>query len=148
MSRQQTNPMPTDSTPTAPGLASSTPREVRIHTIRQVADMLGVTVSDVLELIRRGALRARRVGANAVISGDALADFMATHDPAARFPRFTESQPVVLVDEEGQLAFGVFAGETTDGHVVVSRPGFLGPYERAFPPEQVQPVTCRRVAHR
>jgi excisionase family DNA binding protein len=117
---------------------------VRIHTIQQVADLLGVAVSDVLDLIRRGALRAKRVASNAVISGEALAEFMAVHDPAARFPRFTEGQRVVLVDEAGDLAFGTFAGEAEDGQVVVSRPGFFGPYERTFPPEQVQPVTCRR----
>lgn len=129
--------------PTTRATPMTTPREVRIHTVQQVADMLGVAVSDVLELIRRGALRAKRVASSAVVSGDALADFMATHDAAARFSRFTEAQPVVLVDDGGDLAFDVFVAETADGQVVVSRPGFFGPYERAFAPEQVQPVTCR-----
>lgn len=123
-------------TPTAP-------REVRIHTIQQVAGMLGVTVADVLDLIRRGALRAKRVASSAVVSGDALADFMATHDAASRFPRFTEGQPVILVDDDGTLGSGLYAGEAAAGQVVVSRPGFLGRYEQTFAPEQVQPLTCR-----
>jgi hypothetical protein len=138
-----TTPRTTQATPT-----TAPSRDVRIHTIHQVADMLGVAVSDVLDLIRRGALKAKRVASSVVVSGDALADFMATHDAPARFRRFTEAQPVVLVDDEGDLAFGVFAGETADGRVVVSRAGFFGRYEEAFPPEQVQPVTCRVAAAR
>jgi len=121
----------------------SVTREVRIHTVHQVAEMLGVAVSDVLALIRRGALRAKRVGSNAVVSGEALADFMAQHDPGARFPRFTEAQPVVLAEEDGTLAFGLYERETEDGQVIVTRAGLFGRYEEALAPEQVQPVTCR-----
>jgi hypothetical protein len=114
------------------------------HTISNSPTRSASPFSDVLDLIRRGALRAKRVAASVVVSGDALADFMATHDAAARFPRFTEAQVVVDLDGDGDLAFGVFVAETADGDVVVSRPGFFGRYEEAFPPESVQPVTCRR----
>lgn len=143
MSRQ-TTPTPIDSSLPSPAAAPS--REVRIHTAQQVADLLGVAVSDVLDVIRRGALRAKRVGSSVVVSGDALADFMATHDASSRFPRFAEAQTVVLVDDDDDLAFRRYAGEAADGRVVVTRAGLFGPYEEAFPPEQVQPVTCRRVA--
>lgn len=136
-----------ETTPATPAPArrdvAATPRDVRIYTIRQVADLLDVAVSDVLELIRRGLLRARRVASSAVVTGDALAAFMATPDAASRFPSFTVAQPVVLAEDDGTLAFATFSRELDDGRVVVSRPGLLGRYEEAFAPEQVQPVTCR-----
>ena len=132
-------------TPAAtPAATHSAPREVRIHTIHQVAGMLGVTVADVLDLIRRGALRAKLVASSTVVSGDALADFMATCDAASRFPRFTEGQPVVLVDDDGQARLRPL--RRRDG----GRPGRRLPlpassaaYEQSFAPEQVQPLTCR-----
>lgn len=140
---------PTRSAAAAPTTTRQAPppspsRDVRIHTVHAVADLLGVAASDVLDLIRRGALRARRVASSVVVSGDALADFMATTDAAARFPRFAEASPVAVVDDDGTLGCGVFARETDDGQVVVSRAGLLGRYEQAFPPEQVQPLTARR----
>jgi excisionase family DNA binding protein len=129
-----------DTSQARPGTAT---RDVRFYSADQVAEMLGVTRADVLALVKRGELAAKRIGANVFITADQLAMLMSRHDPRAALPRHMPGDIVVVMDRAGQLGFGRYVADCEDGRVLVRRAGFWGEYQEALAPEQVQPVTCR-----
>ena len=111
--------------------------------VEEVAGMLGVHRADVMALVSKGALPAKRVGSGTFITTANLAAFVARSDPASVFSRFTRGDLVVWMDEQGEHGIGRFVAEKPDGSVRVLRDGFWGSYETVFPATQVQPFTCR-----
>ena len=111
--------------------------------VEDVAAMLGVHRSEVMDLVRKGKLPARRVGSGTFITPANLAAFIAKADPATAFCRYEHGDPVVWMDEAGDHGIGRFVAEEPDGSVRVVRDGFWGAYETTFPATQVQPFTCR-----
>jgi excisionase family DNA binding protein len=123
--------------------ATAPERSVAFYSAEEVAEMLGIHHADVIALVRSGDLAAKRVGPTVFITADQLTRFMARHDPRANVPRYTRGDVVVFMDKDGRGGFGRYVGEMPDGRVAVQRTGFWGDYQDAFPPEQVQPFTCR-----
>ncbi len=111
--------------------------------VEQVAAMLGVHRSDVMELVSTGKLAAKRIGSATFITAANLAAFIAKADPVSAFQRFKSGDAVVWMDDQGQHGVGRFVAENTDGAIRMLRDGFWGTYEATFPATQVQALTCR-----
>jgi hypothetical protein len=132
-----------DSAPAAGTTTDDAPRTARFFSAEKVAEMLGIHHADVIALVRSGDLAAKRVGPTVFITADQLGRFMARHDHRASFPRYSRGDVVLFLDKDGTVGRGRFIGETAGGRVALLRAGFWGDYQDAFPPEQVQPFTCR-----
>lgn len=138
-------PPPTSWSPPAP---AAPPADVRVMTVEEAADMLSVHPADVLDLVKRGLLPAKRIGARVIITAAALAAYVAKADPRASLPRYQAGDLVVILDGAGKVEVVRFVHEAEDGRVVVQRRGLLGSYAEAVDASQVQPFTCRMPAER
>jgi len=116
---------------------------IRILSADQVANDLGLHRAEVVELMRRGDIPAKRIGSNLFTTSQQLAAFVAQADPRSVLPRYRAGDPVVVMDDDGDLFAGQYHAETKNGRVVVARTGFLGEHMEEFAPEQVQPLTAR-----
>jgi len=124
------------------------PPDARILSADQIADELGLQRAEVVDLMRRGELPAKRIGSNLFTTSDKLAAYVARADHRSALPHYRPNDPVVALDEEGTLKPGRFAGDAPDGRVTVVHLGFWGDYEESYPPEQVQPFTARIPQHK
>lgn len=130
------------------GAESPAVRPPRVLSADQIADDLGLHRAEVVDLMRRGDLPAKRIGSQLFTTSDKLAAFVARADPRSALPRFRDDDPVVVLEDEGELVAGRFAGEAADGRVLVRIKGFLVDHTTAYAPEQVQPLTARIPAQR
>jgi excisionase family DNA binding protein len=120
--------------------------DARVLAVDDIVSQLGLTRPEVMDLVRRGHLPAKRIGSRVFVTSAALAAYVAKGDHRATFARFERGQVVVVMDPDGSVGVGWFVEETAEGHVRVRRRGFLGAYDQLVYGSQVQAFTCRMPA--
>jgi DNA-directed RNA polymerase subunit H (RpoH/RPB5) len=125
------------------GVSVSVSTESQVLSADQIANDLGLQRAEVVELMRQGELPARRIGSELFTTSEKLVEFVARADPRDSLPRYRTNDPVVALNDDGDLIPGRYGGETEDGRILVVCTGLLWERKEAFAPEQVQPLTVR-----
>lgn len=115
-----------------------------VYTSRDLASRWKVPPVAVRRAISDGALRAKKVGSEFLITAEAEREFLAEHDLDATAPAFEEGERVVFY-ADGELREGRVLGlDDESGKLRVEVPGFFGSHEVELDESSAQVLTLDR----